>query len=112
MLPDTNYRQLAESVTRDRGSTLQTRFADHGGLAERPYGWRRINSGSEYSRHHTRQKRICPLLFAAETTKAPVVPTLPGLFSLQSFMSTVLENFIFRRHYAALSATNWMMPVL
>src|SRR6266498_4217831 len=65
MLPDTNYRQLAESNTRNRGSTLQTRFADHGGLAERPFGWRRINSGSEYSRHHTRQNesaRCCLLL--------------------------------------------------
>src|SRR6266540_1338491 len=31
MSPDTNYRRLAESDTRNRENLFQTRYADHGG---------------------------------------------------------------------------------
>src|SRR5882672_8170448 len=58
-----------------------------------------INRCSEYSRHHTRhdgQSSTRPLLFAAETTKAPVAPTPPGLFSLLNLGSNQSYRLIAR----------------
>jgi hypothetical protein len=89
----------SQRATREIADQL-SRFAvlitggEHGGQERRG-----INSGSEYSRHHTRQNESARCCLLAETTEAPVAPTPPGLFSLQSFVSIVLENLIFRRLY-------------
>ncbi len=80
MSPDTNYRRLAESDTRNRENLFQTRYADHG-------GWQSGHMDGEGSTPvvsipaTTPDRTNLPVaLFAAETTKAPVVPTYRDFF--------------------------------